>query len=83
LYPPSERTLKLLSHQDFSDGFSTLLAIKGPDIKPGYDDQNVPLQLVLAEIFGQTVDLPRPFEVYLRSGLGMKMQPQRMTDLHQ
>lgn len=56
--PPGNK--KRLIPSDLVDGYSTLFAIKGPDLPPGYDMRIVPIQELFASLVnGGYASLPR------------------------
>jgi hypothetical protein len=64
--------------RDYIDAFSTLFAIRSPDIAPGYDGEVRAIQHLFAEL---VMDMPAPEEdgsVFLQSGQAIqrKQMPQ-------
>ena len=81
LLPPYGQFEKRLSPADFADSFSTLFAIRHPDLSPGRDPRLLPIDSLFESLIRNGgipdgVEWSESQEVYLRSGSGaMKAHP--------
>ena len=62
---PSGSEQESLSQVDYVERFSTLFAVRSPQVVPGYDDHMRPLQDLLASAVGLDVVVDDPASVFL------------------
>ncbi|MCP4330700.1 MAG: DUF229 domain-containing protein [Alphaproteobacteria bacterium] len=60
LIEPTASHIRALSPQDFVDGFSTILAIKAPNISPEYDLTRISIQAAFAHLWNHELATPMP-----------------------
>jgi hypothetical protein len=74
-----------LTDRDMVDNFSTLYAIKGPDIVPGYDERSVSIQRLTAEYFSGESKAglgDDPLTVAVDSKDGVTVVPRKMPKMN-
>jgi hypothetical protein len=76
---PISKNKNILTAHDYTDGFSTLFAVKLPGLPSGYDDSMAPIQKLLARSLGNEQVEVEPGIVFLRdksdAGASMVSQP--------
>jgi hypothetical protein len=78
IVPPNARFADSLSPADYVDAFSTLFAVRAPDVAPGRDDRPLPLDALLASLLSGRVEVPARPQVFLAAGPRAPLVPRPM-----